>query len=184
MWRTLMEQWTNQATIGTRVVPPRLPLENGNELKFGDVTLRMHHFGTVHTPFDLCVEVLENKLMLVGDVAMDHRIANMDDGSYLGSLKAYDTLEKTGCTLWMPGHGLPEPKSRGGKSICKPAKRCTTNSVSVAMSACTALMAAKCTRATVACSPTNWSCCSAWLPAIRPSVQAGFPKRKAMWPPG
>lgn len=107
MWRTLMEQWTNQATIGTRVVPPRLPLENGNELKFGDVTLRMHHFGTVHTPFDLCVEVLEDKLMLVGDVAMDHRIANMDDGSYLGSLKAYDTLEKTGCTLWMPGHGEP-----------------------------------------------------------------------------
>jgi glyoxylase-like metal-dependent hydrolase (beta-lactamase superfamily II) len=32
MWRTLMEQWTNQATMGTRVVPPSLPLEHGNEL--------------------------------------------------------------------------------------------------------------------------------------------------------
>jgi hypothetical protein len=30
----------------------------------------------------------------VGDVAMDRRIANMDDGSYLGTLKAYDALEK------------------------------------------------------------------------------------------
>jgi glyoxylase-like metal-dependent hydrolase (beta-lactamase superfamily II) len=29
MWRTLMEQWTNQATLGTRVVPPNQPLENG-----------------------------------------------------------------------------------------------------------------------------------------------------------
>jgi glyoxylase-like metal-dependent hydrolase (beta-lactamase superfamily II) len=107
MWRTLMERWTNQATLGTRVVPPRQPLEHGAELKFGDVTLRLHHFGTVHTPFDLCVEVVEDKLMLVGDVAMDRRIANMDDGSYLGTLQAYDTLEKTGCTLWLPGHGEP-----------------------------------------------------------------------------
>jgi glyoxylase-like metal-dependent hydrolase (beta-lactamase superfamily II) len=107
MWRTLMEQWTNQATIGTRVVPPNRPLENGTDLKFGNVTLRAHHFGTVHTPFDLCIEVLEDKLMLVGDVAMDRRIANMDDGSYLGTLKAYDALEKTGSTIWLPGHGMP-----------------------------------------------------------------------------
>ena len=39
---------------------------------------------------------------------MDLRdIANMDDGSYLGTLKAYETLEKTGCTIWLPGHGEP-----------------------------------------------------------------------------
>jgi glyoxylase-like metal-dependent hydrolase (beta-lactamase superfamily II) len=107
MWRTLMEQWTNQATLGTRVVPPNRPLEAGAELKFGNVTLRLHHFGTVHTPFDLCVEVVEDGVMLIGDVAMDRRIANMDDGSYVGTLKAYDALEKTGCSIWLPGHGEP-----------------------------------------------------------------------------
>jgi len=107
MWRTLMEQWTNQATLGTRIVPPRLALENGAELKFADVTLRMHHFGTVHTPFDLCVEVVEDGVTLIGDVAMDRRIANMDDGSYVGTLKAYEALEKTGSKIWLPGHGEP-----------------------------------------------------------------------------
>ena len=107
LWRTLMEQWTNQATMGTKVMPPNQPLEHGAELKFGDVTLRIHHFGTVHTPSDLCVEVVEDKVMLIGDVAMDRRIANMDDGSYLGTLKAYDTLEMTGSTIWLPGHGEP-----------------------------------------------------------------------------
>lgn len=112
LWRTLMEQWTNQATLGTRVVPPRLPLENGTELRFGDVTLRVHHLGVVHTPYDLCVEVLEDRVMLIGDVAMDRRIANMDDGSYVGTLKAYDTLEKTGSRIWLPGHGEP-----GGKVL-------------------------------------------------------------------
>jgi glyoxylase-like metal-dependent hydrolase (beta-lactamase superfamily II) len=108
MWRTLLEQWTNQATMGTRVVPPRLPLENGAELRFGDVTLRMHHYGTVHTPYDLCVEVVEDKLTCVGDVAMDRRIANMDDGSFVGTFKAYDHLEReVASRIWLPGHGEP-----------------------------------------------------------------------------
>lgn len=107
LWRRLMEQWTNQATLGTRVVLPTIPLAHGAELKFGDVTLRMHHYGTAHTQSDLCVEVVEDKMMLVGDVAMDRRIANMDDGSYVGTLKTYDALEKTGCTIWLPGHGKP-----------------------------------------------------------------------------
>jgi glyoxylase-like metal-dependent hydrolase (beta-lactamase superfamily II)/thioredoxin-related protein len=108
MWRTLMEQWTNQATLGTRVVPPNLPLEHGAELKFGDVTLRLHHFGKAHTPFDLCVEVVEDKLTCIGDVAMDRRIANMDDGSYLGTLKAYaDAGKERPRTIWLPGHGEP-----------------------------------------------------------------------------
>ena len=108
MWRTLMEQWTNQATLGTRVVAPTLPLEHGSELKFGDVTLRMHHYGKAHTPSDICVEVVEDKLTCVGDVAMDRRIANMDDGSYLGTLKAYAQLEqRTASRIWLPGHGEP-----------------------------------------------------------------------------
>ena len=108
LWRTLMEQWTNQATLGTRVVAPTQALEHGAELKFGNVILRLHHYGKAHTPSDLCVEVVDDKLTCVGDVAMDRRIANMDDGSYLGSLKTYDALEKnTASKIWLPGHGVP-----------------------------------------------------------------------------
>jgi glyoxylase-like metal-dependent hydrolase (beta-lactamase superfamily II) len=108
LWRTLLEQWTNQATAGTKVVAPSRPLEHGSELKFGDVTLRMHHYGKAHTPYDLCVEVVEDKLTCIGDLAMDRRIANMDDGSYVGTFKAYDALEKdVRSTIWLPGHGKP-----------------------------------------------------------------------------
>ncbi|PKO86348.1 MAG: MBL fold metallo-hydrolase [Betaproteobacteria bacterium HGW-Betaproteobacteria-12] len=108
MWQTLMEQWTNQATLGTRIVPPTLPLAHGQELAFGDVTLRLHHYGKAHTPYDICVEVVEDRLTCIGDVAMDRRIANMDDGSYAGSLAAYDSLEKNAASkLWLPGHGQP-----------------------------------------------------------------------------
>lgn len=110
LWRTLMEQWTNQATVGTRVVPPNTAVDHGRELEFGDVTLRIHHYGTAHTPYDLCVEVVADKLTCVGDVAMDRRIANMDDGSYLGTQATYDQLEKNaGSAIWLPGHGQPGP---------------------------------------------------------------------------
>lgn len=108
MWRTMMEQWTNQATAGTRAVAPNTAIDHGAELSFGDVTLRMHHYGTAHTPYDICVEVVADKLTCVGDIAMDRRIANMDDGSYLGTFKAYDALEKNAASaIWLPGHGEP-----------------------------------------------------------------------------
>lgn len=105
-WRRLMEQWTNQATMGTKVVPPTVAVDHGQELKFGDVVLRLHHYGKAHTPSDICVEVVGDGLTCVGDVAMNGRIANMDDGSYAGTLKAYEALEKnTKTKIWLPGHG-------------------------------------------------------------------------------
>lgn len=107
LWRTLMEQWTNQATLGTRVFAPNTPLKHGDTLKFGDVTLQIHHFGVVHTPYDICVQVVEDKVTMIGDVAMDRRIANIDDGSFVGSLNAFDSLEKLGQHIWLPGHGKP-----------------------------------------------------------------------------
>jgi len=108
LWRSLMERWTNQSTLGTRVVLPNTPVQHGQLIQFGDVTLRMHHYGTAHTPSDLCVEVVQDKLTAVGDIAMTNRIANMDDGSYPGTFKYYKALEAAaGEQLWAPGHGEP-----------------------------------------------------------------------------
>jgi hypothetical protein len=50
--------------------------------------------------------VLEDKLTCIGDIAMDRRIANMDDGSYVGTFAFYDALEQHARSrLWLPGHG-------------------------------------------------------------------------------
>ena len=105
-WRSLMERWTNGATMGTKVVPPNRSAGHGDVLRFGDTTLRLHHHGVAHTEADLCMEVVEDRLVYVGDVAMNGRIANMDDGSYVGTLKAFDALERdVPGALWVPGHG-------------------------------------------------------------------------------
>jgi len=107
LWRSLMERWTNQSTLGTQVVVPNKPVQHGQVLQVGDVTFRMHHYGTAHTPSDLCVEVVQDKLTAVGDIAMANRIANMDEGSYAGTFKYYKALmAATGEQIWVPGHGL------------------------------------------------------------------------------
>ena len=106
LWRSLLERWTNGATLGTQIVAPHRPVEPGATMRFGDVTLRLHHYGAAHTPCDLCVEVVEDRVTHVGDVAMHRRIANMDDGSYVGTFRTFDALEAdTRTRVWIPGHG-------------------------------------------------------------------------------
>jgi glyoxylase-like metal-dependent hydrolase (beta-lactamase superfamily II) len=105
-WRSLMERWTNQSTAGTQVVAPNRVVRQGEEIRVGDITLRMHHYGIAHTPSDLCVEVVQDKVTAVGDIAMTNRIANMDEGSYPGTFKYYEALTRAaGDQLWLPGHG-------------------------------------------------------------------------------
>jgi glyoxylase-like metal-dependent hydrolase (beta-lactamase superfamily II) len=114
LWRSLMERWTNQSTLGTQVVLPNTAVRHGQVIQIGDVTFRMHHYGTAHTPSDLCVEVVQDKLTAVGDIAMANRIANMDEGSYVGTFKYYQALmAATGEQMWVPGHGM------GSKDLLK-----------------------------------------------------------------
>ena len=114
LWRGLMERWTNQSTLGTEVVLPNAIVKPGQVVRIGDVSFRMHHYGTAHTPSDLCVEVVEDKLTAVGDIAMGNRIANMDEGSYAGTFKYYNALmAAAGDQLWVPGHG------QGAKDLLK-----------------------------------------------------------------
>jgi len=106
LWRSLMERWTNQATAGTKVVAPNTEVKHGQTLQFGDVTLKMHFYGKAHTSADLCVQVLQDQITAVGDIAMANRIANIDDGSYPGTFKYFKELAAgAGKQLWLPGHG-------------------------------------------------------------------------------
>ncbi len=107
LWRSLMERWTNQGSTGTKVTAPNRATQHGAEFRFGNVTLKMHHYGQAHTKGDLTVEVVEDKVFHVGDLAMENRIANIDDGSYPGTFKYFDTLQKAGGpdALFVPCHG-------------------------------------------------------------------------------
>lgn len=106
LWRSLMERWTNQATAGTQVVAPNTEVKHGQTLQFGDITLKLHFYGKAHTSSDLCVQVVQDKVTVIGDIAMANRIANIDDGSYPGTFNYFKELAAAaGDQLWLPGHG-------------------------------------------------------------------------------
>ncbi len=109
-WHEAMIKWTNEATLGTRIVPPNIDVDHGYVLSLGDVHLKIHHYGKAHTPSDIIVEVVEDGVMCVGDVLMDRRIANMDDGSYPGTFSTLDSLvEHSHTQIWLPAHGNAGP---------------------------------------------------------------------------
>ena len=105
-WRSLMERWTNQSTAGTRVVLPNQVVSSGQQIQIGDLSFKMHHHSQAHTVADLCVQVVQERVTHIGDIAMTNRIANFDDGSYRGTFQYYQSLKAAaGDQLWVPGHG-------------------------------------------------------------------------------
>jgi glyoxylase-like metal-dependent hydrolase (beta-lactamase superfamily II) len=107
-WKSLMERSTDNAIAGTVVTPPNKVVGHGDEFDFGDVTMRVHFYGTAHTPSDISIELVEKGIVHVGDIAMNNRIAFMDDGSFLGTFKNFDALEKAvPDAYWVPAHGFP-----------------------------------------------------------------------------
>jgi glyoxylase-like metal-dependent hydrolase (beta-lactamase superfamily II) len=105
-WRSMMERWTNQSTAGTQTVLPNRAVTSGQVIRIGDVDFKMHHYSQAHTVADLCVQVVQERVTHVGDIAMTNRIANFDDGSYAGTFTYYERLRAdTGEQLWVPGHG-------------------------------------------------------------------------------
>lgn len=103
-WRTMMMKATNDGISGTVITPPNKTTNHGAEFKLGDTTLRIHQFGKVHTEVDLMIEVVEDKTLYIGDLAM-RRVANMEDGSYQGSIKALDAMLDMDVKHIIPGHG-------------------------------------------------------------------------------
>ncbi|MDX1347296.1 MAG: MBL fold metallo-hydrolase [Thiomicrorhabdus chilensis] len=106
-WFDFMQANTNNKITGTVITPPNKSLNGGEEIKVGDTTFKIHHFGKVHTESDLAVEVVEEKTMYMGDMVM-RRIANMEDGSFVGSIKALDTISKMPLDVFIPMHGKHE----------------------------------------------------------------------------
>jgi glyoxylase-like metal-dependent hydrolase (beta-lactamase superfamily II) len=109
-WLGFMSRNTNNATAGTVVTAPTKELVGGETIKMGNKTFKIHYFGKVHTDSDLAVEVVEDKVMYLGDMAM-RRVANMADGSYVGSIKAMDALIAMDINTFIPGHGEHDGKA-------------------------------------------------------------------------
>lgn len=104
-WVSLLGRLTDGATRGTKPIAPDLGIDNEETLALGGVRFRIHHTGVAHTDGDLMIEVLEEKVMFLGDNIMAERAGRLDDGDFLGNIAACDLALKSTATQFVPGHG-------------------------------------------------------------------------------
>jgi glyoxylase-like metal-dependent hydrolase (beta-lactamase superfamily II) len=104
-WVELMDRLTEGATKGTRVVGPDHALNHGDTIEVGNKTFRIHHHGQAHTRTDLMIEVVEDRVVFLGDNVTANRIPRMTDGNFTGNINSVDRILEVEATTWIPGHG-------------------------------------------------------------------------------
>lgn len=104
-WIALMNELTDGGIRGTRVVAPDTTLDDGEVLKLGDVRFRIYHPGKAHTDGDLMIEVVEERVLFLGDNVVTGRVVRMDDGDFQGNVTAIDVALASPARHFVPGHG-------------------------------------------------------------------------------
>jgi glyoxylase-like metal-dependent hydrolase (beta-lactamase superfamily II) len=105
-WISTMDTMTEKATAGTEAIIPTEVLVNAQEIKVGDLTLKAHIIeGKVHSATDVMYEVVGEKVLFTGDNINNKRIVRMDDGSFVGSIKAAEHALTLDVDKVVPGHG-------------------------------------------------------------------------------
>ncbi|BBP45404.1 hypothetical protein THMIRHAS_07770 [Thiosulfatimonas sediminis] len=106
-WFDFMQTTTNNKITGTVITMPNKTVEGGEEFEVGGVKFKLHHFGQVHTVSDIAVEVVNDKVFYTGDMVM-RRVANMEDGSFRGSIDALGKIAAMDVNTFIPMHGTPD----------------------------------------------------------------------------
>jgi len=93
----------------TRVLKPDLWLEGDTDFRMGGLTFRIVYTDGAHSPEDVMVFVVEERLLFAGDLLFAGRVPFVGDADSKGWLKAMDKMIALKPLVVVPGHG---PASR------------------------------------------------------------------------
>lgn len=111
-WIDLMESLTEGATKGTIATIPTIALENNQEVKIDNITIKSHLSDFAHAKTDAMFEIIEDKVLVTGDNTFSQRMPRLDDGSFVGNMAAMDLGLGLDIKVVVPGHGPV-----GGKEV-------------------------------------------------------------------
>jgi len=93
----------------TRVLRPDLWIEGDTDFRFGGLTFRIVFADGAHSPEDVMVYVVEERLLFAGDLLFAGRVPFVGSADSKGWLKAMDKMIALKPAVVVPGHG---PASR------------------------------------------------------------------------
>ncbi|MCP4992472.1 MAG: MBL fold metallo-hydrolase [Gammaproteobacteria bacterium] len=104
-WLKLMLESTDGFTAGTRAVIPERSIEDEAVLEIGGVHFKIYAPKAAHSGTDIMIEVVEEKVMFLGDNVTYKRIPRLNDATFKGNINACDVALKSGAEVFVPGHG-------------------------------------------------------------------------------
>lgn len=98
--------WVDNDTI---VVPPDLWLDGDTDFRMGGITFRILYSHGAHSPEDVMMYVVEDRLLFAGDLIFAGRVPFVGNADSAGWLTAMDAMIALSPAVVIPGHG---PASR------------------------------------------------------------------------
>ena len=100
--RTDLFPWVDEKTV---VVPPDLWLDGDFAFRMGGLTFELIYSGGAHSPEDLLMYVVEDRLLFCGDLIFAGRLPYVGNADSAGWLKAMDRMIALAPAVVVPGHG-------------------------------------------------------------------------------
>ncbi len=110
-WINTMSRLTQGYTDGTRAAIPAIATFDGMASKIGNRWFKIHAPENAHSTTDIMIEV-DNGVLFTGDNVINHAVLRMDDGTFVGSIKAIDHALTIPVKVIVPGHG-----KTGGREV-------------------------------------------------------------------
>jgi len=105
-WLEMINKVTKGTADGKRVVAPNKVVNNGDEIKIGDILFRIHHKGPAHTDNDIMIEIVSEHALYMGDVVRNGLIGVMEeDASFKNNIAAINFIVNKKFKYTIPGHG-------------------------------------------------------------------------------
>lgn len=114
-WIKIFKKATEGAMTPTKPVPPNKTVKQDEIIKVGEISFRIHNYGQAHTNGDIMVEVVEKKVLFVGDIALYKRMPLLNDSNIKGNINTLNKALALNLKYYVPGHGIT-----GGKEVIKP----------------------------------------------------------------
>jgi glyoxylase-like metal-dependent hydrolase (beta-lactamase superfamily II) len=89
----------------TRVVPPDFWLDGDTDFRLGGVTFQLIYTGGAHSPEDLLMFVVEDRVLFAGDLIFAGRVPFVGTSDSRGWLKAMGKMISVKPAVVIPGHG-------------------------------------------------------------------------------
>jgi glyoxylase-like metal-dependent hydrolase (beta-lactamase superfamily II) len=104
-WLKVMAESTNGFTAGTQAVIPKVSTEHASSLEVGGIQFRIYAPEAAHSGTDIMIEVVQDKVLFLGDNVTYQRIPRLNDATFRGNINACDVALQVKADLFVPGHG-------------------------------------------------------------------------------